>query len=757
MAAGIRTTILAYETSGFKAASVQAVSSHEVESLTRNMKFLSLCKSTTQELIKACEEDPELLKEKNKDGTGMLLEAVKRNSVELCALLYKKDVSLFLSGEEELLDAFKEALFTEHVEVREWLYKKSPWVLHQRDRNGDTCMLWACRECKEVEGREIFYRIVKWCLANCSYVVLDEDKKTGERPFLIACSLGDLELAKMIYAIISIANYRDNSGETSLLKALKAPNGISLARWLLDNPTIYIESREEVRYLAKVIKEIGEELLLKIIFKTSHALLIPYMEEILEMTRNREVVERFKYVLESLPNGFAYPKAKGAALAAAEALPRNEVLEAEAVSVIDYYNTVIPDAPEIENPYQRLFDLFASLTEEDFLFNISMDKKRTLTVPLDHSQSREHQLLLCEAFLMAIGVDKKAFSIPHEIENPYQRVLDLFDGLTAQDLFLNITPVRRKELVGQLEAKRLEAKQMRGNQFSLCASFLDRIAQETPDKSIPVGQEEFYYRHLRRILKHLVLYLESARDSKKGFKEECFTDLGEIQKVSGTCYPNYSTLLHSMYGRISQDVSFVEKASEEDLPSQHFLSQMIAFYREKIKNKALSYLDGEDTHVASVLQRFFRDENIPCEVETIAYAHEVPALLDIRARILKVENISAQRMTDLQVYNATKALFIRKFNSEVNSIRFIYEGLEEFLLKNLNGRRSSDFLEKLRDWLEDKKIPAHALLDCNEVPVSEGLPVRAGEVVSVKTKLVYAIKPEGFPKLLEKLPKVIQL
>jgi hypothetical protein len=261
---------------------------------SRNTKFLSLSKDgSVEDFIRECKNDSRFFQEKDEDGNGVLYQAVRRNSVALCEVLYRKDMNLFLSENKELLDAFKETLRLDQTEVREWLYENAPGIFRYKDQNNDVCITWICREGLKPA--------LRWYLEKEPYGVHGSD-------FLIVCASGDLESAQIIHEKNkSIFLLQDRLEQTPLLTALQSPRGFRVVKWLLTEVQVCIENEEEIELLAPAIRLLDELVLYNLIMRTPNVFyFIPHIKAIREVLKSVKTQMAIIVILQGLPKGFDY-------------------------------------------------------------------------------------------------------------------------------------------------------------------------------------------------------------------------------------------------------------------------------------------------------------------------------------------------------------------------------------------------------------------------------------------------------------------
>ena len=624
----------------------QVRSPASLESLTRSVDVLILCKEgRIESLRRMLDDNPAILYEKDPRGRGIAYYATLSQSLPMCQFIYGKDPNLFNS--QEGIVAFREALFLKNHSIIDWFLKIDPMHILQRDENGDTSIIWACKK--------KFVDVVDLLLRKNPNLIYDKDLATGSTPFLVACGLADLQLAKRIYRENSwVINFRDKFEATSVLKALQASDGIEVVRWLFSEVGAFVLSEEEVGCFVKIIPTLGPRIVSKVMLASQMHNFVSHARIIKRCVKDQRVLRHLEDLLSTLPREFEF---RGQV---------NTHLEGDAL--IEYYNMSIEDIPSIENPCDSLMVLFNALTEKDYLLNMQLGEEKVMFTTEDATVAREGQLRVCDKFFIA-------------------------------------------------------------------------IRNEKPDQSIPVGKELFYYIHLKRILKHLVQFLENSKEPQK--KSECFTYLKMMTEVSETCYTNYSTMLHSMYAALKDNSSFSEASTQEDLLWKQFSHEMTGFYRRKIEARAFRSFDGLDAHEASVIQKFFNESNIPYLGGAIVFEqiHQFPALLGIRKEILKIEDSddSLGFMTDGDLYDETKLKFIDQFHRKINSIEFIYNGLKDFLVTKLNGSESARFLSLLNDWLEHNGIHS------------------TERVLEYQETGAYIVKSEGLVEMLQQFRRRIEI
>jgi hypothetical protein len=657
---------------GLERSPIHGMASMYISITDRHRRFLELCHFGVKEkdVIAACREDLGILEEKDQNGEGVLALAGKRGFTNLIDYVYEQKRALFSEENPELLNALREALLSSNECVADRIVAYSPSIVSWRDEQGDTCLLWACRECKELVGREVFIRIVEWCLSNASPEELQRQRhfETGETPFVIACKIGSLDLVTKLYWKYSAIKSADQmmtenvSGETPLLVALRHPHGWEIVQFLFQ-VGVPIQTEEEMRGLVDLLPRFRERSIRGVYTKSSHFLFIPYVDKIgkfLSLKEEEELLE----LMSCLPQLQYAP----------QAIPGSFTVEERITS----YNVMIPDVSEIADPYDSLNGLFNHLSEQDYLENMNL-------------------------------------------------------GLRGEDL-------------KSLEA----AKEEKALQFNLVGKLFDAIKTKKPDRSIPKGRELFYYQHLESILKHLARFLELKRQERMHFKAECFSYLAMLTESSESCYPNYATVLHKVYGSLTGEEHFIAMWSTQEIGWRKFLEELKHFYVEERVKIATGYCQGRDTHVIAVLQQMLDETGIPYRVERVvdSQQHLIAALLTIRREVLGLPSEGdylMQYREDQENYDAVKTLFLESFHREVTSIGFVYRGLQAFLLKNLNEAASGDFLADLYEWLDLElqvegqesliKISREVLLDFD---IEQG---------------VYTLKAEGMYLLLVKLSK----
>lgn len=601
-----------------------------------------------------------------------------------------------------------------NVESLERLLGNNPALIHQKDEQGNGLSYYAvesssltmCRLIYEKNvdlfsssnpvGRSAFKkalsmgndRVVDWFLRKDEKLLLERDEN-GDSPIIWASKAGLLRVVELILAKHSRLIFeRDGATGGNLFLIVCGLGDLGLAQ------RIYKENAYVVNFRDKF----GETPLLKAFKSPNGIVVVKWLFSVLKERITCE--EEVGYFIKAIPS-----------------LERSVVTrvlrESAPANFICYFREI---RSLVRNPRDRAnLEALAKELPAEF------DYRGQGTVHLTGRSLIEYYNVVIE-------------DIP-AIKDPCNRLMAIFYQLTEEDYLVNMNLGRQGELAAPSEAAK-----RRERELSLCHQFIiEAIDQEKPDKSIPKGAEVFYYIHLKRIFKHLVRYLEQSKYKK----DETFSYLSMITKVSGTCYTNYSTLCHNMYGALAEDPSLVEAASQEDQPAVQFFNEMTAFYKRKIQGKALRVFQGLDAHVVSVIQRFFDQSNIPYfgEVAPFDELNELPALLTIRKDILRIVETQDDLgfYTELDLYDQTRDAVVLKFKEEVNSIKVIYEGLKEFLLFKLNGSDSPRFLEALNEWLTEKGISTAAVLEYDEENKS------------------YALNNSGVCEMLKKFPRKIVL
>ena len=221
---------------------------------------------------------------------------------------------------------------------------------------------------------------------------------------------------------------------------------------------------------------------------------------------------------------------------------------------------------------------------------------------------------------------------------------------------------------------------------------------------------------------------------------ETLTYLSDLASCSGHCYTHFSTVIHSIYVRLTGDQG-VNQEHQAELPYQRFEDKIKKQFSLKIQTETTAYLQSQDAHVAALLHSFFVEARLPVETEAMIDSQKFAASLSVRSEILK-QNLSEEDLlyveSDEDFIEETKEAFLEMFRSKHLNLKFMNQTLSDFLYHGLNELQDPAFLLELTDWLEQKRISTH-------------------EILKFKRDGSYRVRKKGVCKLLKKFPKVIQL
>jgi hypothetical protein len=316
-----------------------------------------------------------------------------------------------------------------------------------------------------------------------------------------------------------------------------------------------------------------------------------------------------------------------------------------------------------------------------------------------------------------------------EIQNPYKSLRSIFYTTLKTDFFAKV------ERFDSEKDRRAQAGACKDEEIKQVHRLFKAISCKKQDASIPQGREKLYYFHLERILKHLAIYLKKEKN-----RSETLTYLSDLASCSGHCYTHFSTVIHSIYVRLTGDQG-VNQEHQAELPYQRFEDKIRKQFSVKIQAETAPYLQSQDAHVAALLHAFFIEARLPVETEAMIDSQKFAASLTVRSEILK-ENLSEEDLlfveSDEDFIEETKEAFLEMFRSKHLNLKFMNQTLIDFLDQGLNELQDPAFLLELTDWLEQKRISAH-------------------DIIKFKRDGTYHVREKGVCKLLKKFPKVIQL
>lgn len=316
-----------------------------------------------------------------------------------------------------------------------------------------------------------------------------------------------------------------------------------------------------------------------------------------------------------------------------------------------------------------------------------------------------------------------------EVVNPYKSLRSIFYTTLKTDFFAKVDRFKSEK------DRRTQAGLHKEEEIKQVHRLFKAISLKKEDASIPKGKEKLYYLHLERILKHLAIYLEKVKNPN-----ETLTYLNDLASCSGHCYTHFSTVIHSIYVRLTADDG-VNQAHQADLPYERFEDKFRTAFSERIKRETASYLQFQDAHVAALLHTFFNEERLPVGAEPMLDSQKFAASLAVRLEILN-ETLSEDHLfyleSDEEFIEETKEAFLNMFRNKHLNLKFIHETLIDFLDQGLNKTQDPTFLLELTDWLEQKRISAH-------------------DLIKFKTDGTYRLRSRGVCKLLMHLPKMVNL
>ena len=328
--------------------------------------------------------------------------------------------------------------------------------------------------------------------------------------------------------------------------------------------------------------------------------------------------------------------------------------------------------------------------------------------------------------------DKKIPDVK-EFSSPYEKLKNLFFSLTKTDYVAQMS-LGSEDLISKNKAK----KQRKMDQKAFLSLF-NAIEKRKPDVAIPFGKENLYYPHLEKILKHVAKHLHKGKN-----KEENFVFLKDFVACSQVCYTHFSTVIHSMYVRVSQDSKFHEVQQKDENPSDRFFSKLAHFYKSKVVADLSRLFQEEDIHVIATLQKILVEGGYPIFGEKVIDREnmELGAIIQIREQILDIDEQDTLQLLmsdEKDLYAETKKGVLRLIYPQFSKVSFFYETLKAFLNEGLNKEGSENFLYELIAWLESVGIDnAHKLLKYNK-------------------NETYTLKDKGLMLILQKMPKTFPL
>jgi hypothetical protein len=196
------------------------------------------------------------------------------------------------------------------------------------------------------------------------------------------------------------------------------------------------------------------------------------------------------------------------------------------------------------------------------------------------------------------------------------------------------------------------------------------------------------------------------------------TFLKDLTAAAPHCYTHYSTVLRSIYSRITGDVLLSRMHVDEGYSSA-FEHKLSAFLKQAFCRKLRDIHGSMNIHCHYLAQQFLKEENYPLPEEPIMdeQVHLAATLLLFRQEKLGIafeeedENIV---QSDQLLYEDTKRLYFAILDQDLLNQAFIFEQTLNLLIEGLSSENSENFLAHLTTWLESKKISTHAVLRLND-------------------------------------------
>lgn len=273
-----------------------------------------------------------------------------------------------------------------------------------------------------------------------------------------------------------------------------------------------------------------------------------------------------------------------------------------------------------------------------------------------------------------------------------------------------------------------QVSQQKRQDLTECAGLFGKVKQET----------QFKNAYLIRILKHLAAYLKTREGSK-----EKIVFLKDLCAAAPYCYTHYSTILRSIYSRISGDQAFGQMQVRLDAPDKVFETKLTQFLKKKFCEQLLRMHGDWNVHCTALAVRFLKEENlpVPCEAIIDDEIHLTPSLLLFRQELFNIEfEEEHEEMVNVEaiLYEDTKDKYIQLVNEKLLSLDFIYNLTLDFLTQGLGEEDSAVFLAQFVAWCESKHLSVHRIL-------------------RYKQEDVYQVKKTGVLEILSKFPKLIKV
>ncbi|MCH9630365.1 MAG: hypothetical protein S4CHLAM37_03610 [Chlamydiia bacterium] len=299
--------------------------------------------------------------------------------------------------------------------------------------------------------------------------------------------------------------------------------------------------------------------------------------------------------------------------------------------------------------------------------------------------------------------------------DPYKLIQKAYEDLDDREYKDYLNAGENKENIVTLKG----AKSKKVDKAKVLHSLLTTIKTRKRDNAIPEGEEELFYDHLEKILKHF------AADIQKG-KYKSFAALNEqfffLLDGAEVCYTVFSTRIRQLFVNRSSDVSFSQTVANQDSEKKGFESFLEKVSSENL-NQAISKLfntlyngeSGQDAHISSFLEYFLRKEGFPTpNRETYDDHLQLHAALFHVARFCKVEvsGLTSTKAEFDELYTVVaaemKSFLIKKW------IALLNVSLADKITESLNQNdsiKANEFLTEFTDWLSLHGLNAAELLE----------------------------------------------
>ncbi len=307
------------------------------------------------------------------------------------------------------------------------------------------------------------------------------------------------------------------------------------------------------------------------------------------------------------------------------------------------------------------------------------------------------------------------------VGNPFQALHRLFFCIKKADYVAQMT-------FGSTKVSTKAVKEQKKQDLQECRSLFHKIKNET----------HFRKTYLVRILKHLSCHLKTAEGSK-----EKIMFLKDLTAAAPHCYTHYSTILRSIYSRISQDEVFSSAQVRSDSEASMFENSLRLFMKQAFCKKLREIHGSMNVHCQYLVQKFLKEENYPLAEAPILdeEQHLMPTLMLFRQEKLEIlfeDEDESIVDDDLVLYEDTKRLYFDLLEENLLNLDFLYNNTLQFLMEKLSEENPGLFLSHLTEWLQQKNIGIHSLLKYSD----------SGE---------YRIKRSGILAILSKFPKKFNL